>query len=193
MSDTPPDLTPEQVSPEPSPKKRIVRRAKSAAEAPAESHAAAEVSGTEQGSSPAPRKRTARKKVPELAGEGMESTDAPQKKSARKSSAEIPAAEGTEEAPAKPRRGRPRKKPVEEVPETAGSPDVLIQCDGIAYTTDRCHEHGSIPAWSDAATDAQVVQVTYQRVIARPGLCIYLVSSHYSGVYQETLSLDGGK
>jgi len=52
--------------------------------------------------------------------------------------------------------------------------DVLIQCDGIAYTTDRCHEHGSIPAWSDAATDAQVVQVTYQRVIARPGLCIYL-------------------
>ena len=76
MSDTPPDLTPEQVSPEPSPKKRIVRRAKSAAEAPAESHAAAEVSGTEQGSSPAPRKRTARKKVPELAGEGMESTDA---------------------------------------------------------------------------------------------------------------------
>lgn len=126
MSDTPPDLTPEQVSPEPSPKKRIVRRAKSAAEAPAESHAAAEVSGTEQGSSPAPRKRTARKKVPELAGEGMESTDAPQKKSARKSSAEIPAAEGTEEAPAKPRRGRPRKKPVEEVPETAGSPDVPV-------------------------------------------------------------------
>ena len=56
----------------------------------------------------------------------MESTDAPQKKSARKSSAEIPAAEGTEEAPAKPRRGRPRKKPVEEVPETAGSPDVPV-------------------------------------------------------------------
>ena len=126
MSDTPPDLTPEQVSPEPSPKKRIVRRAKSAAEAPAESRAVAEVSGTEQDSSPAPRKRTARKKVPELAGEGMEGTDAPQKKTARKSSAEIPAEEGTEEVPAKPRRGRPRKKPVEEVPEIAGSPDVPV-------------------------------------------------------------------
>ena len=29
MSDTPPDLTPEQVSPEPAPKKRIIRKTKS--------------------------------------------------------------------------------------------------------------------------------------------------------------------
>lgn len=102
MSDTPPDLTPEQVSPEPPAKKRIVRRVKPAAEAPAEPKAAAEVSGPQQDSSPAPRKRTIRKKVPEMAGEG------------------------TEEVPAKPRRGRPRKKPVEEVPETAGFPDASV-------------------------------------------------------------------
>lgn len=123
MSDTPPDLTPEQVSPEPAPKKRMVRRAKSAAETPAEPQAAAEVPAPQQDSSAAPRKRTSRKKVPETAVEGAESADAPQKKVVRKSSAEVPAAEGTEEAPVKPRRGRPRKKPVEDVPETSGSPD----------------------------------------------------------------------
>ena len=63
MSDTPPDLTPEQVSPEPAPKKRIIRKTKSAAEAPVKPQTAAEVSGTEQDSSPAPRKRTIRKKA----------------------------------------------------------------------------------------------------------------------------------
>lgn len=125
MSDTPPDLTPDQVSPEPAPKKRIVRRVKPAAEAPAAAaQAAAEVPGTQQDSSAAPRKRTARKKVPEAAGEGTESVAAPQKKAVRKSSAEVPAAEGVEEAPAKPRRGRPRKKPVEEITEPAGASDV---------------------------------------------------------------------
>lgn len=123
MSDTPPDLTPEQVSPEPASKKRMVRRAKSVTETSAEPQAAAEVPGPQQDSSAAPRKRTARKKVPETAVEGAESADAPQKKVVRKSSAEVPAAEGTEEAPVKPRRGRPRKKPVEEVPEISGSPD----------------------------------------------------------------------
>lgn len=126
MSDTPPDLTPEQLFPELAPKKRIVRRAKPAAEASAEPRAAAEVSGTEEDSSPAPRKRPARKKVPELTDEGTESADVPQKKTARKKSAATPAAEGTEEVPAKPRRGRPRKKPVEEAPETAGSPAVPV-------------------------------------------------------------------
>lgn len=126
MSDTPPDLTPEQASPEPAPKKRIVRKTRSAAEAPAKSRAAAEVSGTEQVSSPARRKRTVRKKTPELADEGRENADAPRKKAARKSSAEPPVAEKAEEVPAKPRRGRPRKKPVEDTPETAASPDVPV-------------------------------------------------------------------
>ena len=37
MSDTSPDLTPEQGSPEPAVKKRTVRRTKSSAETPAES------------------------------------------------------------------------------------------------------------------------------------------------------------
>ena len=120
MSDTPPDLTPEQVSPEPAPKKRIIRKTKSAAEAPVKPQTAAEVSGTEQDSSPAPRKRTIRKKAVELADDGMESVDVPGKKTSRKSGAEIPVEEA-QEVPARPRRGRPRKKPVEEVPETDGS------------------------------------------------------------------------
>ena len=120
MSDTPPDLTPEQVSPEPAPKKRIIRKTKSAAEAPVKPQTAAEVSGTEQDSSPAPRKRTIRKKAVELADDGMESVDVPGKKTSRKSGAEIPVEEA-QEVPARPRRGRPRKKPVEEVPETNGS------------------------------------------------------------------------
>ena len=120
MSDTPPDLTPEQVSPEPAPKKRIIRKTKSAAEAPVKPQTAAEVPGTEQDSSPAPRKRTIRKKVAELADDGMESVDVPGKKTSRKSSAEIPVEEA-QDVPARPRRGRPRKKPVEEVPETDGS------------------------------------------------------------------------
>ena len=119
MSDTPPDLTPEQVSPEPAPKKRIIRKTKSAAEAPVKPQTAAEVPGTEQDSSPAPRKRTIRKKVAELADDGMESVDVPGKKTSRKSSAEIPVEEA-QDVPARPRRGRPRKKPVEEVPETDG-------------------------------------------------------------------------
>ncbi len=126
MSDTPPDLTPEQASPEPAPKKRIVRKTRAAAEAPAKPRAAAEVSGTEQVSSPARRKRTVRKKTPELADEGRENADAPRKKAARKSSAETPVAEKAEEVLAKPRRGRPRKKPVEDTPETAASPDVPV-------------------------------------------------------------------
>lgn len=120
MSDTPPDLTPEQVSPEPAPKKRIIRKTKSAAEAPVKPQTAAEVPGTEQDSSPAPRKRTIRKKVAELADDGMESVDVPGNKTSRKSSAEIPVEEA-QDVPARPRRGRPRKKPVEEVPETDGS------------------------------------------------------------------------
>ena len=120
MSDTPPDLTPEQVSPEPAPKKRVIRKTKSAAEAPVKPQTAAEVPGTEQDSSPAPRKRTIRKKVAELADDGMESVDVPGKKTSRKSSAEIPVEEA-QDVPARPRRGRPRKKPVEEVPETDGS------------------------------------------------------------------------
>ena len=120
MSDTPPDLTPEQVSPEPAPKKRIIRKTKSAAEAPVKPQTAAEVPGTEQDSSPAPRKRTIRKKVAELADDGMESVDMPGKKTSRKSSAEIPVEEA-QDVPARPRRGRPRKKPVDEVPETDGS------------------------------------------------------------------------
>ena len=107
MSDTPPDLTPEQVSPEPAPKKRIIRKTKSAAEAPVKPQTAAEVPGTEQDSSPAPRKRTIRKKVAELADDGMESVDVPGNKTSRKSSAEIPVEEA-QDVPARPRRGRPR-------------------------------------------------------------------------------------
>lgn len=126
MSDTPPDLTPEQVSPEPAPKKRVVRRVKSAAETPAESQGAVEPSVSEPDASPVPRKRAVRKKVPETASEGVEETAEPKKRTVRKSSPEIPVAEGTEEAPAKPRRGRPRKKPVEEAAETAGSHDAPV-------------------------------------------------------------------
>ena len=100
--------------------KRIIRKTKSAAEAPVKPQTAAEVPGTEQDSSPAPRKRTIRKKVAELADDGMESVDMPGKKTSRKSSAEIPVEEA-QDVPARPRRGRPRKKPVEEVPETDGS------------------------------------------------------------------------
>lgn len=126
MSDTPPDLTPEQVSPEPAPKKRIVRRAKSAAETPGEPQAVADFSVSEPNASPVPRKRTVRKKVPEMASEEVVETAEPKKKTVRKSGTEIPVVEGTEEIPAKPRRGRPRKQPVEEVPETAGSHDAPV-------------------------------------------------------------------
>lgn len=126
MSDTPPDLTPEQVSPEPAPKKRIVRRVKSAAQTPAEPQAAVEASGSGQGSSPVPRRRTVRKKAPGAVSEGMEEAAEPKKRTVRKSSVEIPAVEGAEEAPVKPRRGRPRKKPVEEGSETAGSPGASV-------------------------------------------------------------------
>lgn len=126
MSDTPPDLTPEQVSPEPSTKKRVVRKAKSAAETPAEPQTAAGSSLSGPDASPLPRKRTVRKKAPEKADGGAEETAEPKKKTARKSSPEISAAEGAEEAPSKPRRGRPRKKPVEEMPETAASFDAPV-------------------------------------------------------------------
>lgn len=120
MSDTPPDLTPEQVSPAARRPKTYYPQNQSAAEAPVKPQTAAEVPGTEQDSSPAPRKRTIRKKVAELADDGMESVDVPGKKTSRKSSAEIPVEEA-QDVPARPRRGRPRKKPVEEVPETDGS------------------------------------------------------------------------
>lgn len=126
MSDTPPDLTPEQVSPEPAPKKRVARRVKSAAETPAEPQGAVESSVSEPNVSPVSRKRTVRKKVPEMASEGEQETAEPKKRTIRKSSSEIHAAEGTEEAPAKPRRGRPRKKPVEEMPEIAGSSNASV-------------------------------------------------------------------
>lgn len=119
MSDTPPDLTPEHASPEPAPKKRTVRRVKSAAETPAAPKAAVDTSALEQASSPAPRKRTVRKKVPETEQGEAGGKEMPQKKVARKSGVETPEAEGPGEVPARPRRGRPRKKPVEEVAQTA--------------------------------------------------------------------------
>ena len=49
MSDTPPDLTPEQVSPEPAPKKRIIRKTKSAAEAPVKPQTAPQADDKEEG------------------------------------------------------------------------------------------------------------------------------------------------
>lgn len=121
MSDTPPDLTPEHGSPEPAPKKRTVRRVKSAAETPAEPQASGGSSALEQASSPAPRRRAVRKKAPEAGSEESAAADVPQKKTvSRKNGTEASPAEGTDDAPAKPRRGRPRKKPVEDAVEPAG-------------------------------------------------------------------------
>ena len=74
MSDTSPDLTPEQGSPEPAVKKRTVRRTKSSAETPAESLVNAHSSASAQESSPAPRKRTVRKKAPETEIKGERET-----------------------------------------------------------------------------------------------------------------------
>ena len=120
MSDTSPDLTPEQGSPESAVKKRTVRRTKSSAEAPAESLVDAHSSASAQESSPAPRKRTVRKKVPETEIKGERETKEPEKKtSVRKRTAKAVEEVPAEEAPAKPRRGRPRKKPVEEVSDQA--------------------------------------------------------------------------
>ena len=121
MSDTSPDLTPEQGSPEPAVKKRTVRRTKSSAETPAESLADGHSAASAQEPSPAPRKRTVRKKEPET--ENKNEGEAPEKKTpvrrrAVKTVEEAPA----EEASAKPRRGRPRKKPVEEVSDQAETP-----------------------------------------------------------------------
>lgn len=80
MSDTPPDLTPEQVSPEPAPKKRIIQQNQvcggSSGKAPDCCGSARD--GT--GFFPGARKRTIRKKVAELADDGMESVDVPGKK-----------------------------------------------------------------------------------------------------------------
>lgn len=151
MSDTPPDLTPEHASPEPAPKKRVVRRVKSAAETPEAAQAAARSFTREEGSPPVPRKRTVRKKVPETAVEGME--DAPQKKKAvRKSDPEIPAVEETAEAPAKPRRGRPRKKPVEEVPEKGGTSDAPVTEAAVKPVRKRSIK--TVAPESDASKDA---------------------------------------
>ena len=123
MSDTSPDLTPEQGSPESAVKKRTVRRTKSSAEAPAESLVDAHSSASAQESSPAPRKRTVRKKVPETEIKGERETKEPEKKtSVRKRTAKAVEEVPAEEAPAKPRRGRPRKKPVEEVSDQAETP-----------------------------------------------------------------------
>ena len=123
MSDTSPDLTPEQGSPEPAVKKRTVRRTKSSAETPAESLVNAHSSASAQESSPAPRKRTVRKKAPETEIKGERETKEPEKKtSVRKRTAKAVEEVPAEEASAKPRRGRPRKKPVEEVSDQAETP-----------------------------------------------------------------------
>ena len=46
---------------------------------------------------------------------------------------------------------------------------------------------------SETATDAEVIQVSYYRMIACSGLGVDFVCPHQSGVYQKTLSFDGGK
>lgn len=158
MFDTPPDLTPEQVSPEPAPKKRVVRRVKSAAETPAEPQGAMEPSVSEPDASPVPRKRTVRKKVPETASEGEQETAEPKKRTIRKSSSEIHAAEGTEEAPAKPRRGRPRKKPVEEMPEISNASVAEMPVKPVRRrSTKAVTSEGNAPG--EAGTEATVPMV----------------------------------
>lgn len=123
MSDTPPDLTPEQTSPEPAPKKRPVRRTKSSPEIPAEPQTGEASPSLGEAASSVPRKRTVRKKTPEA--EGADVVLEPEKKASVRRSTVKTAEESAaaEEAP-KPRRGRPRKKPVEEIsePSEAASP-----------------------------------------------------------------------
>lgn len=120
MPDISPDLTPEQGSPEPAPKKRTVRKARSSAEAPAELQTGEGASPAGQEPAPAPRKRAVRKKAPDAEGErtaeAVPEKKAPARKRTVKAEEDSPAGE---EAP-KPRRGRPRKKPVDETAEQPG-------------------------------------------------------------------------
>ena len=46
---------------------------------------------------------------------------------------------------------------------------------------------------SETATDAEVIQVSHYRMIACSGLGVDFVCPHQSGVYQKTLSFDGGE
>lgn len=116
MSDTNPELTPESINPEPMPKKRVVRKSKLTTKSEADSSPTVEAPGTEQVSSPASRRRTVKKKVATPVAEGEKLEVEPQKKTVRqaKKKASPSKDETTEEAPVKPRRGRPRKKPLEE-------------------------------------------------------------------------------
>lgn len=124
MPDISPDLTPEQGSPEPAPKKRTVRKARSSAEAPAELQTVEGASPAGQEPAPAPRKRAVRKKAPDVEGErtaeAVPEKKAPARKRTVKAEEDSPAGE---EAP-KPRRGRPRKKPVDETAEQPGESPV---------------------------------------------------------------------
>lgn len=124
MPDISPDLTPEQGSPEPAPKKRTVRKARSSAEAPAELQTVEGASPAGQEPAPAPRKRAVRKKAPDAEGErtaeAVPEKKAPARKRTVKAEEDSPAGE---EAP-KPRRGRPRKKLVDETAEQPGESPV---------------------------------------------------------------------
>lgn len=124
MPDISPDLTPEQGSPEPAPKKRTVRKARSSAEAPAELQTVEGASPARQEPAPAPRKRAVRKKAPDAEGErtaeAVPEKKAPARKRTVKAEEDSPAGE---EAP-KPRRGRPRKKLVDETAEQPGESPV---------------------------------------------------------------------
>lgn len=124
MPDISPDLTPEQGSPEPAPKKRTVRKARSSAEAPAELQTVEGASPAGQEPAPAPRKRAVRKKAPDAEGErtaeAVPEKKAPTRKRTVKAEEDSPAGE---EAP-KPRRGRPRKKLVDETAEQPGESPV---------------------------------------------------------------------
>lgn len=124
MPDISPDLTPEQGSPEPAPKKRTVRKARSSAEAPAELQTVEGASPAGQEPAPAPRKRAVRKKAPgaegERTAEAVPEKKAPARKRTVKAEEDSPAGE---EAP-KPRRGRPRKKLVDETAEQPGESPV---------------------------------------------------------------------
>lgn len=124
MPDISPDLTPEQGSPEPAPKKRTVRKARSSAEAPAELQTVEGASPAGQEPAPAPRKRAVRKKAPDAEGERTAEAVPEKKAPARKRTVKAEEDSPAGEEASKPRRGRPRKKLVDETAEQPGESPV---------------------------------------------------------------------